>query len=90
MTSKLGSPIEGTPHAKPMATRNLRNNGPRTKRLCDNAAFVIIREPPPAPRSRNHLEPAQRFRLRLKLMVKNRHSTISDLESVTLVYHHCQ
>ena len=63
-----------------MSTRNLRNNHPRSKRLFNNAGFVFIRKPPPASRSRNHLKPAQRFRLRLKLMVKHRHSTISDSE----------
>jgi hypothetical protein len=73
-----------------MSTRNLRNDGPRSKRLLDNAGFVIIREPPPPAGSRNHLQPAQSLRLRLKLMVKRRHKTISDSEIVTLVYHHCQ
>ena len=61
-----------------MPTRNIRNDGPGNKRLLNNAGFVVFREPATSARSRDHLQPAHR--LRLKRMVKHRHKPTSDLE----------
>ena len=59
-----------------MPTRNLRNDGPGNKRLLNNAGFVVFREPATSARSRDHLQPAHR--LRLKRMVKHRHKPIFE------------
>jgi hypothetical protein len=72
-----------------MSTRNLRNDSSWSERLLDNPSFVIIREPPAPDRSRYHLKPANRFRLRLKHMVKRRHKPISHKEIVTLGDYQC-
>jgi hypothetical protein len=64
--------------AQPMPTRNIRNDGPGNKRLLNNAGFVVFREPATSARSRDHLQPAHR--LRLKRMVKHRHKPTSDSE----------
>ncbi len=71
-----------------MPTRNIRNDGPGNKRLLNNAGFVVFREPATSARSRDHLQPAHR--LRLKRMVKHRHKPISDSEIVKLAHHRCQ
>jgi hypothetical protein len=69
-------------------TRNIRNDGPGSERLLDNAGFVTIREPATSPRSRYHFQPAHR--LRLKRMVNHRRKPISDSEIAKLAHLICQ
>jgi hypothetical protein len=75
---------------RPVPTRDLRNHRPRDKRLFNDPRLVICRKPTAPPRSRNHLQPANRRRLRLKRMVKRRHKPISDSEIVTIADHQSQ
>src|ERR1700761_1559903 len=72
-----------------MSTCNLRNHSSWSQRLLDNAGFVISREPAPSDRPRNDLQAANRFRRRLKHMVKRRHKPISYSEIVTLGDYQC-
>src|SRR5271165_4160341 len=57
---------------------NVGNDRARNQRLFDDAGLVIRRKPATPPRSRDHFQPANRRRLRLKYMVKRRHKPISD------------
>ena len=62
---------------KPMPAGNVGNDRASSQRLFDDAGLVIRRKPPTAPRSRDHFQPANRGRLRLKHMVKRSHKPIS-------------
>ena len=63
-----------------MTTRDVRNYRGRCLRFFDDPRLVVIRKTATSPRSRDHFQPTNAVRLRLKRMVKRRHKPISDSE----------
>jgi hypothetical protein len=77
---RSSAPREQLLRSEPVTTRDVRNYRARCQRFFDDPRLVVIRKTAPSPRSRDHFQPTNAARLRLKRMVKRRHKPISDSE----------